>query len=84
MEGIGADLCYAGTCKDITVILIGITFFDGVPTSRVALGTLTAVGAILIYTNSTLNEKARKDALDHSVLRVKDKVGETVHRYCEV
>ena len=52
VNGKASALAYAmlGLAKTITVILVGIAFFDGVPTTRVAAGTLTAICAILMYT----------------------------------
>lgn len=68
VNGKASALAYAmlGLAKTITVILVGIAFFDGVPTTRVAAGTLTAICAILMYTKLTLDDKARAAALKNS------------------
>ena len=66
VNGKASALAYAmlGLAKTITVILVGIAFFDGVPTTRVAAGTLTAICAILMYTKLTLDDKAKAAALN--------------------
>ena len=48
-----------GLAKTITVISIGVRFFDGVPTRTVVLGTLTTVVVLIAYTLVTLIEKQR-------------------------
>ena len=67
-----------GLAKTITVILVGIAFFDGVPTTRVAAGTLTAICAILMYTKLTLDDKARAAALKNSGMDEKNDTVEMV------
>lgn len=73
VNGKASALAYAmlGLAKTCTVILVGIALFDDVPTVRVAVGTLTAIGAIIMYTKLTLDEKAKRDA--HSVVNMKHK-----------
>ena len=80
VNGKASALAYAmlGLAKTITVILVGIAFFDGVPTTRVAAGTLTAICAILMYTKLTLDDKARAAALKNSGMDEKNDTVEMV------
>ena len=80
VNGKASALAYAmlGLAKTITVILVGIAFFDGVPTTRVAAGTLTAICAILMYTKLTLDDKARAAALKNPGMDEKNDTVEMV------
>ena len=80
VNGKASALAYAmlGLAKTITVILVGIAFFDGVPTTRVAAGTLTAICAILMYTKLTLDDKAKAAALKNSGLDVREETLEVM------
>jgi solute carrier family 35 protein E3 len=76
VNGKASALAYAmlGLAKTFTIILVGIALFDSVPTVRVAVWTLTAIGAILIYTKLTLDEKAKEAT--HSAVHMKHKTVE--------
>ena len=78
VNGKASALAYAmlGLAKTVTVILIGIAFFDGVPNNRVAIGTLMAVSAILTYTKLTLDENSREASSKHPMEHTKQKTAE--------
>lgn len=59
--GKASALAYAmlGLAKTITVLLLGVAFFDGVPTWRVGLGTSLALVAIGAYASVSLAERER-------------------------
>ena len=62
--GKASALAYAmlGLAKTITVIIVGIAFFDAPPTWKVMLGTFIAISAIVAYTAVSLAEKQRAAA----------------------
>ena len=60
--GKASALAYAmlGLTKTITVIAIGVLYFDAPPSYRVVFGGLFAVAAIVVYSVVTLREKQQQ------------------------
>jgi len=60
--GKASALAYAmlGLTKTITVIAIGVLYFDAPPSYRVVFGGVFAVAAIVVYSIVTLREKQQQ------------------------